>query len=296
MDFNKRYFGFIYPGPWRVYHYRRPDLNRKHDECSRGGSHSRISGSSALLATIRRHRTSHSTVFFGGRSRISHGQPGALLWFGGELHRISASMFSSIRDATSPISHRTPKIAFIISHLRGKALQWADSLWQQNSQTVQSYDLFVSHFKEVFHISDADSSARDELYHLRQGNLTVTDYALKFRTLAAVSGWNEAALITAFRNGLDPSLRIHLASYDDQMGLERFIQLSIRTDHRRLGCLTMEGSLPRSPNRPVFAPPEPTPMQVDSMHLSPSERQRRFNQRLCLYCGASEHAVYSCPI
>ncbi|XP_058251879.1 uncharacterized protein LOC131356711 isoform X3 [Hemibagrus wyckioides] len=36
------------------------------------------------------------------------------------------------------------KFAFIISLLTGKALRWADSLWQQNSPVLQSVDAFVS--------------------------------------------------------------------------------------------------------------------------------------------------------
>ncbi|ROL45956.1 Retrotransposon-like protein 1 [Anabarilius grahami] len=42
----------------------------------------------------------------------------------------------------------TSKIAFIISQLQGKALQWVDSLWSQKGPAVQSYDSFVNHFRE----------------------------------------------------------------------------------------------------------------------------------------------------
>ncbi|ROL03944.1 hypothetical protein DPX16_23379 [Anabarilius grahami] len=48
-----------------------------------------------------------------------------------------------------------------------------------------------------------------------QGNSSITDYALHFHTLMAVS-WNEPALLTTFCEGLEPSLWLHL--YDDAMG------------------------------------------------------------------------------
>ncbi len=57
--------------------------------------------------------------------------------------------------------------------------------------------------------------------------MSIKQYSLKFRTLAAASGWNEPSLITAYRQGLNPKLRLQLAAYDDTHGLERFIQLAI---------------------------------------------------------------------
>ncbi|KAK3561622.1 hypothetical protein QTP86_010757 [Hemibagrus guttatus] len=46
--------------------------------------------------------------------------------------------------------------------------------------------------------------------------------------LTNASGWNEQALITTYRQGLDPRIQLHLAAYEDSIGLEKFIQLSIR--------------------------------------------------------------------
>ncbi|ROJ30503.1 Retrotransposon-like protein 1 [Anabarilius grahami] len=131
----------------------------------------------------------------------------------------------------------TAKIAFIISQLQGKALQWADSLWTQKGSIVKSYPAFVSHFREVFGKPLADSSIGEKLYNLKQGNRNVNDYALQFRTLAASSGWNEQALITTFCQGLEPNVRLHLAAYEDSEGLERFIQLAIRVGSRMQSCL-----------------------------------------------------------
>ncbi|ROL53181.1 Retrotransposon-like protein 1 [Anabarilius grahami] len=85
----------------------------------------------------------------------------------------------------------TAKIAFLISQLRGKALKWADSIWSQHGAIMQSYSSFTSHFREVFGKPITDSSAGEKLYNLKQGSMSIYDYALQFRTLAAISGWNE---------------------------------------------------------------------------------------------------------
>ncbi|ROL47994.1 Retrotransposon-like protein 1 [Anabarilius grahami] len=131
----------------------------------------------------------------------------------------------------------TSKITFLISQLSGKALKWADSIWFQHGAVTQSYSTFISHFREVFGKPISDSSAGEKLYNLKQGSMSIYDYALQFRTLAAISGWNEQALITTYRQGLEPRVRLHLAAYEDSIGLEKFIQLSIRCATRMHVCL-----------------------------------------------------------
>ncbi|KAK3544089.1 hypothetical protein QTP86_001255, partial [Hemibagrus guttatus] len=61
----------------------------------------------------------------------------------------------------------------------------------------------------VFGKPSWDSSVGEELCRLQQGKLTVLEYALQFRTLAAKSGWNEQALLAAYRQGLNPQDFIH---------------------------------------------------------------------------------------
>ncbi|KAK3524878.1 hypothetical protein QTP86_011080 [Hemibagrus guttatus] len=194
------------------------------------------------------------------------------------------------------------KVAFIISQLRGQALLWAESLWSQNSPVTQSYAGFVDHFKEVFGKPSWDSSVGEELCRLQQGKLTVPEYALQFRTLAAKSGWNEQAPLAAYRQGLNPQVRLHLAAYEDTIRLERLIQLSIRVAARMQSCVTEPQD--QSPHStwsdrpaPVSSPePAPEPMHLGASHLTPAERQRRLTRNLCLYCGAPGHALPECPI
>lgn len=37
-------------------------------------------------------------------------------------------------------------------------------------------------------------------------------------------------------------------------------------------------------------------MQVGRTRLTPEERQHRFNQQLCLYCGQPGHLISTCPV
>ncbi len=193
------------------------------------------------------------------------------------------------------------KIAFLISLLTGRALQWAKTIWAQAGTITISYDNFVAHFREVFGRPAGDTSVGEQLYHLRQGSLPINDYDLKFRTLAAVSGCNERSLLTTYRQGLEPRLRLQLAAYDDSYGLERFIQLSIRCATHMQSCFEEQLQSSYTPllRRPdTISPPEPgqEPMQVDSTQLSQYERQRRLIQGLCLYCGSGGHGIATCQI
>ncbi len=102
------------------------------------------------------------------------------------------------------------KIAFIISLLSGRALQWAESIWNSRSPVVRSLNTFVDHFREVFGTSTSAISVHDELFRLRQAGTPIHDYTVRFRTLAAASGWNETALLAAYRRGLDSPTNGHL--------------------------------------------------------------------------------------
>ncbi|XP_029288813.1 uncharacterized protein LOC115009158 [Cottoperca gobio] len=200
------------------------------------------------------------------------------------------------------------KVAFVVSLLQGRALQWAESVWQQSGPITASYAAFVQHFKEVFDAPPGDTSTQVRLLQLRQGRTPILEYTLQFRTLGAESGWNEAALLIVFRQGLEPTLRLHLSGYDDSVGLERFIQLAIRVANRREHCLQDQplhtvqsralptAQFPAPARYPAYQGEEPEPMSVNSLRLTPEERSRRITQGLCLYCGARGHVVVTCPL
>jgi len=139
------------------------------------------------------------------------------------------------------------RVAFVISLLARRALQWAQPLWESNAPVTPSINSFFTHFWEVFGQSTAELSIHDQIFNLRQGDESVSMYALHFGTLETASGRNETALITAFRHGLNPHVKQLMVVYDDNP----------------------------MPATPSVALPGPEAMQVDSYRLTRAERQRR---------------------
>ncbi|KAK3567364.1 hypothetical protein QTP86_019905 [Hemibagrus guttatus] len=109
-----------------------------------------------------------------------------------------------------------------------------------------------------------------------------------------------------FKEGLDPRVRLHLAAYEDSIGLEKFIQLSIRFTTRMQLCLEEHQDQPAFPA--TVCQPEPVSHPdpaSDAMHLGHScvssaerqrERQRWLTQNRCFYCDSSGHFVAECPL
>ncbi|KAI2653687.1 Retrotransposon-derived protein PEG10 [Labeo rohita] len=185
------------------------------------------------------------------------------------------------------------KVAFLISLLTGKAFQWAKAIWNADNP-INSFERFTSHFSEVFSNTTRTLTVSDQLFRLQQGSSSVHEYTIHFRTLAAASGWNEFALLGAYRQGLNPDIRAAMTLYDDSIGLETFLQCTARVSQRLAACQPSE-TAPQSAMVAACSP-VPEPMQIDSSRLSRTERQCRITSGLCLYCGTPGHFLRNCPV
>ncbi|KAK1784931.1 hypothetical protein P4O66_018364, partial [Electrophorus voltai] len=171
----------------------------------------------------------------------------------------------------------------------------------KNKQAV-SYEDFIDQFKAVFNHSHEGRACGEMLTKLHQGNRSVSNYAGEFRTVAASSGWNNAAPFVTFRNGLNTEVLHELAGRDDELNLDQLIALAIHLDYflreqrpcRANSTLLAYATLvtrvdPRQENAVES-------MQCDSSCLTREERRRRFQEGLCLYCGSSGHVIMECCI
>ncbi len=196
------------------------------------------------------------------------------------------------------------KVAYIITLLTGKALDWATALWEQHSPLTDNCDLFVAEMRRVFHHPTSGGEVDHRLLQISQGTRSVAEFAIEFRTLASESGWDQRALRATFHRALSPDLKDELAFRDPAPDLESLIDISIRVDNRiRERRREHRGEVrlpePQASYRALNSPPLPMnsekPMQLGRARLSQIERERRMREKCCLYCGKPDHFRSNCP-
>ena len=95
-----------------------------------------------------------------------------------------------------------------------------------------SFKKFVGALRIVFDLVATDREKARELSRLQQGADSVCDYAIRFRTLATESRWNDTALYDVFLKGLSDPIQDLLVPLDLPPDLDSLISLTIRTDNR----------------------------------------------------------------
>ncbi|KAK3569659.1 hypothetical protein QTP86_002643 [Hemibagrus guttatus] len=190
--------------------------------------------------------------------------------------------------------------AFLMSLLTDRALEWASAVWDADPQIKASYDYFAGMIREVFKYPADGKHISVRLMELRQGSEAAADYAIRFRTLAAQSGWNDAALWAIFRAGLHPALQAELACHVEATSLSQFVATAIRLDNlQRQHQAGVQASSSARPQRRMdystHREVEPEPMQLGRSGLAAQGHRSRGQMRLCYRCGASEHLSPRCP-
>ncbi|TWW57368.1 Retrotransposon-derived protein PEG10 [Takifugu flavidus] len=208
------------------------------------------------------------------------------------------------------------KIAFVVNLLSGRAAQWATAVLENQTPASSSIPEFTefTELKRVFDHPVQSGEAASQILSLRQGSSSVVDYSIRFRILAARSGWNDAALRGVLTQGLAEALKDELAAQEESGDLETLISLAIwldnhlrerhRQSNRGWPKRSSESASGRS-GAPVesstLAPSPPQedvdgePMQLGRSRLSHAERRYRRSANLCLNCGQAGHFVADCP-
>ncbi|XP_050972472.1 tyrosine-protein kinase JAK3 [Labeo rohita] len=215
------------------------------------------------------------------------------------------------------------RIALLVSLLTGQAAEWATAVLKANSDSAHSYPAFTTQLRAAFQHPESEVEVDSRLYHLKQGERSVSRYTTEFRTLSVQTTWSDAALRTAYYEGLSIRLKDELAVRELPDTLEGMIQLALRVDQRmrhhshRTNPVSRSstGTIPRirtldSPVTYAVAAPSPPPpiaseahstgagepMQIGRTSLSAAERARRYREGLCAYCASPEHHRAICPL
>lgn len=100
----------------------------------------------------------------------------------------------------------------MVSLLSGRAAQWATAMWERNSHFTFTYQQFTNEIKKFLISPLRGKKFQCHLLSLHQATKSVAEYSIKFRILAAESGWDEVALQSVFTHGLSEIMKDELAS------------------------------------------------------------------------------------
>ncbi|KAK3507042.1 hypothetical protein QTP70_001588 [Hemibagrus guttatus] len=153
-----------------------------------------------------------------------------------ELREIIVRQDSLIRAFQAQLEALTPGV-------------YREDVWDADPLIRASYSHFEEGIREVFEHPAGGKDISVQLMEIRQGSESAADYAIRFRTLAAQSEWNDAALWAVFRAGLNPALHTELACHVEATSLSQFVATAIRLDNlrrqRQTGASDMASARPR---------------------------------------------------
>ncbi len=124
------------------------------------------------------------------------------------------------------------KVALVITLLAGRAALWGTAVWDQKHLCCSSFNSFTEELKKVFDRAISGREAARVLAELRQGDRTVTDYSIEFRTLAAECSWNIEAQWDMFLHELADRIQDEVYSLELPPSLDGLIDLAIQVDAR----------------------------------------------------------------
>ena len=215
------------------------------------------------------------------------------------------------------------KIAYAISHFQeGKdASEWIrphlDSLYTNSPDRedwLQSWSLFSAELKDRFGNPLAKKDSWREWTSLRQGKDTARAYTTRFNTLLHQIELppNSEVVLTQYQDNLRDNVRTRLVAKSfTVLRLLQSAAMEIDDDLGRIAASNPrstpsktqdKGENPASPTTPSKSSsttlvPAKSPGQVSSGRRGPltnEEKQYRFDNNLCMYCGGADHRFEGC--
>ncbi len=140
------------------------------------------------------------------------------------------SLYISLQPSSFPTEES--KIAFVITLLSGRAALWGTTVWEQKLLCCASFQSFSEEIRKVFDRAASGREAARLLAELRQGDRSVTDFSIEFRTLAAECRWNSEAQWDMFFHGLADYVKDEIYALELPTSLDGLVSLAIRVDAR----------------------------------------------------------------
>lgn len=179
------------------------------------------------------------------------------------------------------------KVTFIGNLLDGPARRWFDSVEMTKSEESLRISHNINYFWESmakhFGLKDSKLQSELKLIKLKQQNLSVSEYGIRYKQMASTLEFNERALVAIFIANLNDQTLDFLkrqSSIPEQ--LDELIQLCVRVDN---DYLDPKGRT----SRPHFAANE---QHMDVGVIAENRSSPKF---LCNFCKLPGHIKRNCP-
>lgn len=162
------------------------------------------------------------------------------------------------RGSSDSFQDDTRKVTFAVSYLRDVALEWFEPGLSGVSEDLplwlEDWDSFVEELQTNFGPYDESGDVENELTNLRmKDNQRITEYLVRFNSLAVRCSWGDAALRHRFYDGLPPRLKDDLCRGEgkpkDLPGMRLKAQTADARHWERVQERSREGNSTQKPNQ-----------------------------------------------
>src|SRR5882672_2437375 len=207
------------------------------------------------------------------------------------LFIVNCKLYMTIKEDT--FENEMQKKAFILSHIRGPIINdwviYQTERMLDSSDSLENATQLLQYVKEQFGDVDEQITSQQKLDVLKQ-ETTAADYVVKFRTLARKTGYNDVALVAAFRKGINSKILTKIFGFEKMpKSLEEWFKTSIKLDRQNRDCqAVLAGQKTEKTEKESFSYSDPPIISSKPrMALTPTQDQ---NQKLvCSYCRKEGH-------
>lgn len=237
-----------------------------------------------------------------------------------EVDAFVDEVLSAVELSRSSLPTDMDKALYLSTYLdNGSPRSWFTAIRRTNDDLLHDFDALIEDFRQHFGDPDTEGTALRKIENLRQTG-SCASYASKFRELLVYVNFNTSTTIQKYYEGLKDEVKdLLLTVHDPPNSFDEYVDLTTAIDnrlHRReverktakkvaprqhsTTDTSMQRHAPAKPSTSTSLPPG-VPMEIDATKTVPrqpltkEERDRRFAQGLCLYCGGAEHTVKNCP-